>query len=221
MTYDLQKGETALDIARAVQSRTEETGERSDYCVDLLEKAAGVQFKDRSRWQWLFTKTGPFSEMAAFTAGGIAWTLILAVAFSIAVDVDPITDMTIVANATVCDMSLGERFESSATKRLALQFFDRQCVEELSCEQKEGLADYMTEFLNPLRVESIVSTMIAEIVNLMLLQQGGIPSTTKDDEEKSRWYFGCFVWTCWMLCVAFQWAMTASSAAANVFAFRR
>ena len=207
MTYDLQKGETALDIAKK---------RKSYYCVDLLEKAAGVQFVDRSRWQWLFT-----SEIAAFTAGGIAWTLILAIAFSIAVDVDSIIDMTIVANATVCDMSLGERFESSATKRLALQFFDRQCVEELSCEQKEGLADYMTEFLNPLRVESIVSTMIAEIVNLMLLQQGGIPSTTKDDEEKSRWYFGCFVWTCWMLCVAFQWAMTASSAAANVFAFRR
>ena len=79
----------------------------------------------------------------------------------------------------------------------------------------------MTEYLDPLRVESIMFTMCVIIFFLMVLQQGGIPSTTKDNAEKSRWKFGCVMWVLWMACVAFQYIMTASSAAASVFAFRR
>ena len=151
---------------------------------------------------------------------------ILSAAFSIRLDGPSDDDTNATYNTTVatianatnttagvdCDATLGD---------LAVHFFDESCVAELSCEEQTELTDYMAEFLDPLRVELVFFIVCVVIFFLVVLQQGGIPSTTQDNAEKSRWKFGCVMWFFWMACVAFQYAMTASSAAASVFAFRR
>ena len=114
-----------------------------------------------------------------------------------------------------------KRRQNEGVGSVAAHFFDDSCVAALSCEEQTELTDYMAEYLDPLRVESVFLTECVINLNLMLLQQGGIPSTTKDNAEKSRWYIGCFMWGLWMTCMAFQWIMTVSSAAANLFAFRK
>ena len=102
---------------------------------------------------------------------------------------------------------------------LATHFFDESCVAALTCDDQAMLALFMYQFLLPLRVEMVLFNQVYLLISFMVVQQGGIPSTTKDDDEKSRWYLGCFAWTAWVACVALQWVTTASSAISLVFSY--
>ena len=140
------------------------------------------------RWAWLF------SLQASYVAGVVCWTGILAAVFGIAnssaFDGDDVATTT--STDTTCDADLLDG--------LAVYFLDKKCVAELSCEGQHQIVDFIDMFLNPLRVEAIFFTNCFMIFSFMVLQQGGIPATTKDNKEKSRWYLGCFAWLIWVSC---------------------
>ena len=139
-------------------------------------------------WAWLF------SLQASYVAGVVCWTGILAavcgIATSSAFDGDDVATTT--STDTTCDADLLDG--------LAVYFLDKKCVAELSCEGQHQIVDFIDMFLNPLRVEAIFFTNCFMIFSFMVLQQGGIPATTKDNKEKSRWYLGCFAWLIWVSC---------------------
>jgi len=114
-------------------------------------------------------------------------------------DNDGATSTYYAANATTTN-STDTTCDADLLDGLAVYFLDKKCVAELSCEGQHQIVDFMDMFLNPLRVEAIFFTNCFMIFSFMVLQQGGIPATTKDNKEKSRWYLGCFAWLIWVSC---------------------
>ena len=135
-----------------------------------------------------------FSHQACYVAGCVGWLIIAVTTFSIAANKvvygDDHDDDS--ANSTTCD--------ADVLDGLAAYFLDKHCVAELSCKSQHQVTNFMDEFLDPLRVEATFLTNCFQIVNFMVLQQGGIPATRKDDENKSWWYLGCFAWHIWVSC---------------------
>ena len=138
-----------------------------------------------------------FSLRASFVAGLICWAAIVAAVVIIAIGTvydDDINNNINNNNDTICDVDLLDG--------LAAHFLDKTCVAELSCESQYQITNFMDEFLAPLRVTALFLTNCFQVFNLMVLQQGGIPATTKvkDNKEKTRWNLGCFAWLLWVSC---------------------
>ena len=136
-----------------------------------------------------------FSYQACYVAGCVGWSIIAVTTLIIAANkvvYDDDHDDDSVNSTTTCD--------ADVLDGLAAYFLDKHCVAELSCKSQHQVTNFMDEFLDPLRVEATFLTNCFQIFNLMVLQQGGIPATRKDDENKSWWYLGCFAWHIWVSC---------------------
>ena len=163
------------------------------------ELAAAGQSQATSCCTWLF------SLRASYAAGVICWggiaVAVLCIAHSSVFDDgdDDGATSTYAANATTTN-STDTTCDADLLDGLALYLLDKKCVAELSCEGQHQIANFMDEFLSPLRVEAIFFTNCFMIFSFMVLQQGGIPATTKDNKEKSRWYLGRFAWLIWVSC---------------------
>ena len=128
----------------------------------------------RSCPPWLYYYT------TSYAAGVLVWITLIAMALSVwsKFDDEDDGDDGWYTNATSCDADpLGD---------LAAHFFDESCVEAMSCDDQAMLTLFMYEFFAPLRVEMTAFIQCYLLTNFMVVQQGGIPSTTKDDDGKSR-----------------------------------
>jgi hypothetical protein len=171
------------------------------------ELATAGQSQATSCCTWWVPPPWLFSLRASYAAGVICWGGILAAVLRIAnssvFDVgDGDATSTYAANATTSTNSTDTSCGAEPLGGLAARFMDKKCVAELSCEGQHQIANFMDIFLSPLRVEVIFFTTCFMIFSFMVLQQGGIPATTKtkDNKEKSRWYLGCFAWLIWVSC---------------------
>ena len=169
------------------------------------ELATTGQSQATSCCTWWVPPPWLFSLRASYAAGVICWggiaVAVLCIAHSSVFDDgdDDGATSTYAANATTTN-STDTTCDADLLDGLALYLMDKKCVAELSCEGQHQIANFMDEFLSPLRVEAIFFTNCFMIFSFMVLQQGGIPATTKDNKEKSRWYLGCFAWLIWVSC---------------------
>ena len=173
--------------------------------TSTAEELATGQSQATSCCTWWVPPPWLFSLRASYAAGVICWggiaVAVLCIAHSSVFDDgdDDGATSTYAANATTTN-STDTTCDADLLDGLALYFLDKKCVAELSCEGQHQIANFMDEFLSPLRVEAIFFTNCFMIFSFMVLQQGGIPATTKDNKEKSRWYLGCFAWLIWVSC---------------------
>ena len=173
--------------------------------TSTTEELATGQSQATSCCTWWVPPPWLFSLGASYAAGIICWggivVAVLCIANSSVFDDgdDDGATSTYAANATTTN-STDTTCDADLLDGLAVYFLDKKCVAELSCEGQHQIANFMDEFLSPLRVEAIFFTNCFMIFSFMVLQQGGIPATTKENKEKSRWYLGCFAWFIWVSC---------------------
>ena len=179
--------------------------EKETTSTTAVELATAGQSQATSCCTWWVLPPWLFSLQASYAAGVICWggiaVAVLCIANSSVFDDgdDDGATSTYAANATTTN-STDTTCDADLLDGLAVYFLDKKCVAELSCEGQHQIANFMDEFLSPLRVEAIFFTNCFMIFSFMVLQQGGIPATTKDNKEKSRWYLGCFAWLIWVSC---------------------
>ena len=102
-----------------------------------------------------------------FAAGLVIWLTTLYFVLAVAADAfdeDSAGGGTDGGTNATCDASL---------EGLSANFFDKSCIADLDCDDKIQIVEFMTTFVDPLRVESILLTMCSGLFNLMLLQKGG------------------------------------------------
>ena len=56
---------------------------------------------------------------------------------------------------------------------LAAHFFDEPCVAALTCDDQAMLAQFMCQFLSPLRAEAILFCQAYLLTNFMVVHEGG------------------------------------------------